>query len=134
MPEDQTTQQISSDPVPQEIRGFLESLLEDAGMVSLDNQMHEEMIRELYARLDQHIISTVIENLSPQKIEEFIKMNEEKRPQAEIEQYLKENLPNAQDVFTKAFVGFRELYLGNVSIAKNQAVDQPSVNNANHQN
>lgn len=76
------------------------------------------MIKELFARLDNFIASAVIEKLPPENLDEFIKMNEEKKPQAEIEKFLKDNMPNSQDVFANAFSEFRDLYLGNISAAR----------------
>lgn len=105
--------------IPQEVRGFLESLLQDSGMTRLDNQMREEMIKELYARLDNFMTSAIIDILPPQYLDEFTKMNEEKKNQAEIENFLKDKVPNVQDIFAKAFMEFRDLYLGNVAVARN---------------
>lgn len=112
--------------IPPEIRTFLESLLQDAGMTSLDDGMREEMIKELFARLDSYITSTIIQNLPQEHIEPFVKMTEENRPQSEIQAYLQEKMPNAQDVFAKAFMEFRDMYLGNSTVARginNQATD-----------
>lgn len=104
--------------IPAEIRSYLEGLLIDAKMV-LDDSTREEMIKELYARLDNFITTTVIDNLPPEHLETFIKMNEEKKSQPEIEVFLKEKMPNYQEVFTKAFAEFRDLYLGNIEVARN---------------
>lgn len=105
--------------IPQEIRGFLESLLKDAGMTTLDDTMREEMIKELYARLDHFLTSKIIEVMPPEHLDEFIKINEEKKSREEIETYLKDKIPNAQEVFTRTFAEFRDLYLGNVAVARN---------------
>ena len=105
--------------IPQEVRGFLESLLQDAGMKSLDEQMHEEMIKELYQRLDNHLTSVIVDNMPSQHLDAFMRLNEEKKPKAEIEQFLQDKMPNSKEVFAKAFAQFRELYLGNVEIARN---------------
>lgn len=112
----QTTQQPVA--VPAEIRGFLEGLLNDAKMSSLDDSMREEMINELYVRLEQFLTGKIIDNLPPEKVEEFIKMNEDNKPQAEIQGYLQTNISNSEDVMTKAFMEFRNLYLGNVAVAR----------------
>lgn len=101
-----------------DVRSFLENLLKDAGM-TLDDQMREEMIKELYARLDNYITTAIIDNLPAENLEEFIKMNEEKKSKEELEQFLKNKMPNAQEVFAKAFADFRALYLGNVAVARN---------------
>lgn len=104
--------------IPADIRKFLEGILQDANMTSLDETMREEMVKELYARLDSYLTSTIVRNLPPENLEEFTKMNEQKRPQPEIEQYLKDHLPNSQEVLSQAFMEFRELYLGNVGVAR----------------
>lgn len=105
--------------IPQEVKNFLEGLLKDAGMTTLDDNMRKQMIKELYARLDNYIASVIIDKLPPEYLDEFIRMNEEKKSQAEIEQFLKDKMPNAQEVFRNAFADFRDLYLGNVSVAQN---------------
>lgn len=113
--------------IPQEIRNFLDGLLKDANMTALDENMREEMIKELYARLDNFITTAIIDNLPPEHLDEFIKLNEEKKPQTEIEQFLKDKMPNSQEVFSSAFSEFRDLYLGNVSLSRNA----PAPNAAN---
>lgn len=116
---DNQTNQGQGLEIPAEVRNFLETLLQDANMTFADDEMKEEMIKELYARLDNFITSTIVNNMPPEHLDEFIKLNEEKKPQAEIEEFLKNNLPNSQEIMTKAFMEFRDLYLGNVAVARN---------------
>ena len=104
--------------IPAEIRAYLAGLLNDANMTTLDDTMREEMIKELYARLDNFITTAIIDNLPPEHMDAFIKLNEEKKPQPEIEAFLKEKMPNYQEVFAKAFAEFRDLYLGNVAVSR----------------
>lgn len=101
------------------IREFLESLLNDAEVVTLDGAAREEMIKQLYARLNNYIASEVVKNLPQEDMEYFIKLNEEKKSKEEIEAFLKEKVPNSQEVFTKAFSDFRALYLDNMAAARN---------------
>jgi len=105
--------------IPPQIRTFLQSVLTDANMTTLDDDMKEEMIKELFISLDNHITAVIVDNLPKDHLEAFIKMNEEKKPQSEIEQFLKDNLPNAQEVMAKAFADFRNNYLADVTKAKN---------------
>lgn len=105
--------------IPKEIRTFLEGLLQDAGMTTLDNEMKEEMIKELYARLDSYLTSIIVDAMPEEHINTFIKLNDEKKSQQEIQTFIQDHIPNAQDIFTKAFSDFRELYLGNVTAARN---------------
>lgn len=102
-----------------EVRTFLEGLLKDSGMTTLNDEMKEEMIKELYARLDNFMTSVLIDSLPPEHLETFIKMNEEKKSQPEVEAFLKEKVPNAAEILAKAFMDFREEYLGNVTTYRN---------------
>ena len=104
-------------PIPDEVREYLDSLLQDAGMTGFDPAMHDAMIAELYVRLDKFLIGKVVEFLPEDKLEEFAKLNEEASDPQKIQEYLTANLPNAQDVFTQAFGQFRDIYLEGVKNA-----------------
>lgn len=112
--------------IPQEVQSFLESLLNDAGM-TLDESLKGEMINELYARLDNFITSTIIDTMPQDKIEDFISLNEQKKPKEEIEKFIADNIPNAQEVFAKAFTDFRSLYLGGVAVDRNVSPQDKNV-------
>jgi len=105
--------------IPPDIKAFIEGLLNDSGMQALDDDLREEMIKELYVRLDNFITATIIDKLPAENADEFIKMNEEKKSQEEVEKFLKEKIPNAQEMLTQAFADFRQSYLGDVTLARN---------------
>lgn len=105
--------------MPPEVRTFLEGILQDANMTSSDEQMHEEMLKELFARFDNYMTSSIVENLKEEDMEEFIKMGNDKRPKEEVEKFITEKIPNAQDVFSQAMMDFRDMYLGGVVEARN---------------
>lgn len=110
--------------ITDETRAFLESLLQDAGFTAPDEKAHEDMINELYSRLDYFLTSRIIDAMPPQYLDEFTKLNEEKRSREEIERFMKEKIPNMNDVFKDAFLEFRNMYLGNTAVAGN-APGQP---------
>lgn len=116
---DNTQNQKTKLEIPQEVRSFLEGILQDANMATLNDAMRGEMINELFARLDSYMTSVIVDKMPPEHLDKFIKMNEEKKSRGEIEAFLKEKMPNTQDVLTRAFMDFREMYLSNVSIARN---------------
>ena len=109
---------MNNTEIPAEIRGFLEGLIADSGRI-YEPEMQEEKIKELFIRLDSFIISAIIEHMPPEHLDEFIKLNDENKPRNEIEAFVKAHMPNAEAVFSKAFVDFRELFLNNVSAARN---------------
>src|SRR5258708_10028719 len=84
--------------IPTEIRTFLEGLLQDANILNLDDAMREEMIKELYARLDNFMTSKIVDNMPSEFLDEFIKLNEDKKPQAEIETFLKIKIQTSKQV------------------------------------
>lgn len=106
--------------IPPEIRGFIDNLIREAGITPIDEAMNEEIVLEIYSRLDNFITTAIIENMPPQHIDEFIKLNEENRPQPEIEQFIREKMPNSREVFAKALIDFRDIYLGNVVVTEEQ--------------
>ncbi len=115
--------------IPPEIRGFIENLIREAGITPIDDAMNEEIILEIYSRLDNFITTTITENMPPEHLDEFIKLNEENRPKEEIEAFMREKMPNSQDIFAKAFVDFRDIYLGNVAIKNPDQGAEPAADN-----
>jgi Protein of unknown function (DUF5663) len=104
--------------IPADIRQFLESILDEAEMVTVDDEMREAMVQELFYQLDNYLASVVVKNLDPEALEIFIKMNEEKKSKEEIEQFVQEKIPQAQEVFANAFIDFKRLYLENVDTSR----------------
>lgn len=103
-----------------DVRAYLESILVDAGAVTLDEASHEEMIKELFVRLDSYIISVIVDRLPDEYVEEFVKMNENGKSQVEVEKFLQDKLPDAQQVFTDLFGDFRDTYLRGVVLERNK--------------
>src|SRR5437870_3645060 len=99
-PNAQKAQPVENQAMPPEIHTFLDNILTDANMPNLDQVTREEMIKELFARLDQFIASTIVSKLTGEDVETFIKMNEEKKPQDEIQLFLMQKIPDAQQVMT----------------------------------
>lgn len=110
--------------VSPDIRDFLLGLIEDSGMADLDEATKNELVQGLYARFDNFMASVILENLSPEDAEAFIRMNEQASPKEEIEQYLRDKMPNSEEVLAKALVDFRDFYLGNQPTDQSAPVNQ----------
>jgi hypothetical protein len=102
--------------------------MQDGGITSADESMREEMLKELFARFDNFMTSSIVENLKEEDMEEFIQMGNEGKSQEEIQKFITEKIPNAQDVFSQAMMDFRSMYLGNVTVKRNEPVAQAEVN------
>lgn len=86
-------------------------------MQVVDEEMKEQILIELYSRLDNFITAAIIKNMPPEHTEEFIKLNEENRPKEEIDKFMTEKIPNSGEIFAQALVDFRDIYLGNAVVA-----------------
>jgi len=117
--DDKQNQNTEKLVIPPEIKSYLEGILSDAKMTFADASMREEMTNELFTRLDSYLTSVIVDKMPPENMDEFMKMNEDKKPKEEIENYMREKIPNTQEVMTKAFMDFRDMYLRNVTVAKN---------------
>ena len=111
--------------IPDEVRGFLEGILNDANITALDDEAREDMIRELFVRLDMFMATRIMDKLSKEKEEEFISMNEDKKSREELEAFIQANIPNASQFFGDVFAEFRESYLGKVAV--NRAAPKENV-------
>jgi hypothetical protein len=106
--------------IPEDIRQYLDNILQEAGMLTLDDKAREAMIQELFYQLDTYLASVIVKELNPEDLEKFVKMNEEKKSKEEIEAFVKHAVPNAQQIFSDAFGDFRDLYLENVETARDK--------------
>ena len=106
------------------VREFLESILEEAHMSSFDTEIHEGMLQELYSLLDNYLAAAVVDHLNPEDLEVFIKMNEDNKSADELELFLKEKMPDHQEIFSNAFLEFKTLYLEDVTAKRKEAHTQ----------
>ncbi len=104
--------------IPADVRAFLESILQDANIATVDDSMRESIIQELFQRLDKFMLTTVVEALPPEKMEDFTKLVQAGKDRSELEGYLKAHIANAQEVFVRAMLAFRDLYLGGIDKAE----------------
>ena len=105
--------------MPPEINSYLEGIMLDANIKTADEETKDEMLKELFARFDNFMTSSIVENLKEEDMDEFIKMGAEKKPREEIEKFITDKIPDATEVFSQAMMEFRDLYLGSVAVARN---------------
>ena len=115
--QDQQTSVVQSTPLPQdvqipvEVQVFLEDLINEANIPVFDDATKQQIVRDLFDRLDKFIAMKIADNLSEEDTEAFIKLNEEGKSREEIDAFIAEHIPDAQGMFTQAFVDFRDFYL-----------------------
>lgn len=98
-------------PIPSEIQSYLESLLTDAGIDLGDEKSKKELVDYLFQRLDRYLAVKIFENLSEEDGKAFMDMTNSGKSQEEIQSFIKTHMKNPDDVFSHAFVDFRDFYL-----------------------
>jgi hypothetical protein len=94
-----------------EVMIILDEVLREWGQQMDDEGMREEMLEELYERLDVAMFAEILTHLSGKYLAAFVRMNEEKRSREEIDIFLQENMPDADQVIAGACAKFREFYV-----------------------
>jgi hypothetical protein len=100
-------QSNDQDQIPPETYAFLESLLSEVHMEYVDPQQKEEMLMQLYARLDYFLTAKIIDAIPDADLEAFTQMNEQGKSREEVEAFIMEKVPQAQELFKNAFLEFR---------------------------
>lgn len=100
-----------------EVKKFLEDLLTKAEIVPVSEEMHENMITELYIELDRYVTAKLIENMPIEHMDAFLALKKENDAQ-KMEIFIKKNVPDAQQLYTDAFVEFGQMYIDTVGKAR----------------
>ena len=94
------------------IKQFLVNLLVEAGFSQVAPEEHEKMLDDLYIKLEDQLMLGVIDALSEEKRADFQgRIEADSMSAQEVEQYIRENLPNYQQVFSSVFQNFRMMFL-----------------------
>ncbi|MFN7160378.1 MAG: DUF5663 domain-containing protein [Candidatus Gracilibacteria bacterium] len=105
-----------------ELRDFIDSMLTQAYGNSLDADVREIMIQDLYPRLEQTLSLAMLSKLSPDQLSTVEKMTDENMPTESIQAYVVEQIPDYAEVLEEALKEFWALYIA----PDNSSEDQPA--------
>lgn len=108
MTNQQQTQPVEVKP---EVRQFLEQLMKDAGFIDVLPELKEELFNDLVTVFNEHMMTTIVEELPADKLLVFNKLQDEGKSKEEIEGFLLESIENAPELFADALLEFRDTYL-----------------------
>ncbi len=91
-----------------EIRAFLEKLLEDK-KISVEGELKQQMISDLYDRLEVRFYQLVIEHLSVKELETLGELAD--KGQDEVQGFLRKHIKNINEVFGQAMKEFASAFL-----------------------
>jgi hypothetical protein len=95
------------------IRLFLDDLLDEKGIFFSSPETREQMIQDLYLRLQKFFLLTLAQELSPADGNQLAQMIENQAPESTIQAFLQLKIPNLQDKLVELFLTFRSIYLSN---------------------
>jgi len=107
-PENSVAEQ--STPMDPQVQKYLQDLLRDAGQTDLGEELEEQMMKDLYSRLEDRLIITAIGFLGQKEREQLEGFSDDQTPQ-EVQNFLKKHVPNYDRVFAQVLLDFRNLYI-----------------------
>lgn len=105
--------------MPEEIKGYLDSVLAEAGIEPLTSESLDDLRQSLYVELDRYTWIKLAEHMPIEHLEEFVQMNEDNKSSQEKEQFVAQHIPKAVQIYTDSFWEFKKLYIQQVAQAKN---------------
>ena len=96
----------------QVVADFLNLLLDEGGMGTVSPEVRIQMLSDLRLRLNEKIFAAILSRLDDEKVTEFRELVEKKSSGEEVEKFIDNNVPDAQDFFAQVFMNFRNDYLG----------------------
>lgn len=107
--------------IPPDIYAFLDRLITEAGVdPKTEKAKRDEVIHDLFVQLDDHLTDVMIDNMTDEQLEVFTQMNQEKKPQEEIQAYVRKSIPDYEKIFSNAVIEFRDMYLPYIPAPKQQ--------------
>jgi len=104
--------------IPPAIRRYRDALLTLAGLIPASRTEHEQVLQELFHRLNRFTIQAYIDSLAPTTRALFEQRVAAQRSQFELEQFIHDHVPDLATVHADALRAFRRLYLREVAASR----------------
>lgn len=97
---------------PLTLEAFVDKLIEEKGLSSMADDVLTQMKADLLSRVEDRVNAEMLEALPSEKVEAFEELlNQESSTGDDVSSYLKENIPQFDEVLANALMGFRHTYL-----------------------
>lgn len=93
------------------IDSFVERLVDEKGLLGLDDEVLEQVKHDLSSRVEDRINAAILLHIPDSKLEAFSAVLE-KEDASEIQKFCAATIPGLDDVVAKELLAFRETYLG----------------------
>jgi len=91
---------------------FVDKLVEEKGLDGLEKEVLDQIKVDLKDRIEDIINAKIVEKLPPEKLEEFEKLLDQNTSPQATQKYVKDNIPDLEEVLARVFLNFRQTYLG----------------------
>src|SRR5690242_15067866 len=98
----QPTTQVQHVEIPQEIRVFLEAVLDEADLLILNDEEEQLILENMYRQLNVFLMSKVLGTVPEEKVDGFISVSEEGTEIHKLQECLQKEIPNTGEFFEKA--------------------------------
>lgn len=94
-----------------EFEVFLDRLIDEAhGDISLE--LRAAMKKDLYGRLQNHLMTSFVQALPAEKEEAFVEFMNGTPDETAIQEFFAQNIPNLNEVVAESLMEFRDVYIG----------------------
>lgn len=90
---------------------FINDLLEQKGYADAVPEVKEALQKDLLSRIDEFIMARTIAEFSDEELKEFEKMLDEKKPQAELQKFAIEHIPDYTTFLASSLIEFQDIFL-----------------------
>lgn len=94
-----------------ELDRYVDKLLEEANLPDLAPEIIAQMKADLLSRVEDRINAALISNMTPDQMKQFDALLETNND-SEVQQFLKDTIPDLETVIATALISFRSTYLG----------------------
>ena len=95
-----------------DISTFVDGLLEAKNLSDLDEQVLEQMKKDLETRVVNRINAVIATNIPEDSRQEFEKLIDSNASDEEVSKFCADKIPNLADLIAKDMVHFRSVYVG----------------------
>lgn len=96
---------------PAELDQFVDKLLEEAKLPDLAPEVIAQMKSDLLSRVEDRINAALISHMDAEQMKQFDQLLEA-NSDSEVQQFLKDAIPDLETVIATALISFRSTYLG----------------------
>jgi hypothetical protein len=93
------------------ITAFLDQLINDGGLGEVEPQTRQQMITDLRTRLQNSLFTRLITKLPESDLPAFDTMLEQKAKDEDVQNFLRERIPNIDEHIAQAMLDFRKGYV-----------------------